>query len=301
MTKSERRGLRKIKARLKSREIAVVETDKSGSLCVMPLAMYWELGKEHVEGDATIDWERVREIQGIMKGHLRALNLIFNPGSETTCPDRVREAKELRATIIPIVSLLIKDHKEPDEQGRPKSRPVCGASSSINGELSEWISDILESISQSMETDEVVSSEELLSFVDDLNKTLEAEGVPELGLCVGSLDVKALYPSLVVKACAKLVHDRVMKSPVKFPDISAKWASIYVAMNLEVHEVIRTGLQHLVPSRTANKNKGPTVKTIEVDQKGVRERWSWFKDPEKYTESEKKCLMAKVVECMVNT
>ena len=48
----------------------------------------------------------------MIKGHLRALNLIFKPGSATTMEQRVREAKESKSTIIPLLSLLIKDHKE---------------------------------------------------------------------------------------------------------------------------------------------------------------------------------------------
>ena len=74
MTKSERRGMKKIKARIKAKEIAVCETDKSGSLCLMPLEMYKKLGEEHIKGDPVVDWERVREIQRLMKGHLLALN-----------------------------------------------------------------------------------------------------------------------------------------------------------------------------------------------------------------------------------
>ena len=47
--------MRKIKARTKAKEIAICETDKSGSLCMMPLAMYRALGDEHVKGDPVVD------------------------------------------------------------------------------------------------------------------------------------------------------------------------------------------------------------------------------------------------------
>ena len=136
--------------------------------------------------------QEVRIIQREIKGHLRALNLIFRPGKETQSEERVWEAKELKSTIIPVLSLLIKDHKQLNPDGSPKSHPVCGASRSINGELSEWISTILDAMAASVETSEVISSEEMLALVDELNSLLEEEGVPEEGLCVGSLDVKAL-------------------------------------------------------------------------------------------------------------
>ena len=41
----------------------------------------------------------------------------------------VRVAKEIRTTIIPVLNLLVKDQIFDDEQGRPASRPKCGASS----------------------------------------------------------------------------------------------------------------------------------------------------------------------------
>ena len=37
------------------------------------------------------------------------------------------------------LSLLLKDHKLIGEGEDPKTRPVCGASCSMNGEMSEWV------------------------------------------------------------------------------------------------------------------------------------------------------------------
>ena len=62
--------------------------------------------------------------------------------------------------------------------GKPKSRPVCGPSSSLNGEISEWLADILDSVNESEDTEEVISSEELLSYLDDLAKRIEIEENP---------------------------------------------------------------------------------------------------------------------------
>ena len=87
--------------------------------------MYLTLGETHVKDDPIVDWETVFDAQREIKGHLRALNHIFRPGKAWKSADRVWEAKEIRATIVPVLSLLIKDHKPEDEEGKPASRPVC--------------------------------------------------------------------------------------------------------------------------------------------------------------------------------
>ena len=50
----------------------------------------------------------------MVKGHLKLLNKVFQVGDnlEEAERDRVRRAKELSSTTIPILSLLCKDHKE---------------------------------------------------------------------------------------------------------------------------------------------------------------------------------------------
>ena len=90
-----------------------------------------------------------------------------------------------------MVSLLVKDHKDLTETGEPQVRPVCGVSSSINGDMSEWVSSILYALADNPDGAEVISSEEMLGKIDDLNVILGKSDIPEDGLCIGSLDVKA--------------------------------------------------------------------------------------------------------------
>ena len=78
-----------------------------------------------------------------------------------------------------VVDILVKDHKQLDEDGPPSGRPICGASSTINGEASWYVADILNDLSASGQTDEVISSEKLMEEVQNI--------------CIGSVDVKALY------------------------------------------------------------------------------------------------------------
>ena len=101
--------------------------------------------------------------------------------------------------VILILYLLMKDHKKLGERGLPKTRPVCAASDSLNQELSEWVSEILEAVNDSEEqNDEAVSTEDMISEIDALNKKWEREGekITSKNTFIGSLDAAALYPSL---------------------------------------------------------------------------------------------------------
>ena len=46
--------------------------------------------------------------------------------------------------------------------------------------------------------------------MDDVCEKLRKEGMPEEGLCVGSLNVTALYPSLVITEAARICGEEVV-------------------------------------------------------------------------------------------
>ena len=169
MTKGELRGLKKLKKRVKKGDIIIVQTDKSGRMAAISMDIWRRMCEVHTKCDPKVTWEDVQQSQREIKGHLRCLNHIFRPGKDNN-EERVWKAKESRSTTIPVLSLLLKNHKCLEDNGDPKSRPVCGASNSMNGELSHWLSDVLEAVMASEDTDEVISSEELLAYVDELNE-----------------------------------------------------------------------------------------------------------------------------------
>ena len=86
------------------------------------------MGKMHVAGDPMGTWEDFEESKRPVLGHLTCLNRLFMPGSATGSADRVEKAKKPKNTVIPVLSLLVKDYEELPETGIPESRPVCGAS-----------------------------------------------------------------------------------------------------------------------------------------------------------------------------
>ena len=114
----------------------------------------------------------MKKIQDQVKAHLRALNRIFSTGKNhgERSAERACKAKEAKATVIPNLYIFPKDHKDIQEDGNPKTCPVCGASSTINQELSEWISELPESALKGMNQADVISTEEMLSCIDELNE-----------------------------------------------------------------------------------------------------------------------------------
>ena len=94
---------------------------------------------------------------------------------------------------VPPMSVNPKDHKVGEENGDPKSRPICDGSQSLNCRLSDIISKVITPLlkeKRGEEGDEVESTEELLSVVDKMNEKLRKEGMEGKGSKRGSRGTK---------------------------------------------------------------------------------------------------------------
>ena len=121
-----------------------------------------------------MSWEEVEEMQKDIKCHTKGLNRVFRPGMThgERNMERCFEAKELRTTAIPKMKLLLKDHKEKGKDGILKTRPVCTACRSPNGELSEYLADIIDAVADTADSCEAISTEDLLSKIDRVAEEL---------------------------------------------------------------------------------------------------------------------------------
>ena len=66
-----------------------------------------------------VSWNNVLEAQKDIKGHLHTLNKVFQTGSNwhQKARDRTRAAKEVANLTIPLLYLLLKDHKPEEKDG----------------------------------------------------------------------------------------------------------------------------------------------------------------------------------------
>ena len=124
---------------------------------------------------------------------------------------------------------------------------------------------------------------------------LSEEGMPEEGLCLGSLDVKALYPSLLIQEAAKICGEEVSKSDVCFEEVDWTWASVYCALNMTEREVRKERLWDVVPDRKKGaRGACPAILTYYTDEQ--KTRWISRTNPKHYNAAEKRRLIGKVLQ-----
>ena len=270
LTASEKRGLKKLKKRADAGEIVIGTTDKSGKLCVSSFESYVRQGRKHVGDDRAVDWPEIYSIRRRLTCHARALVQIFNIGESHGSDNerRVRGAYQQDCDTIPILFTLPKDHKDKEENGDPKTRPVCGAKRSVNGRVGNLLSEVLRAVIEGEEAE-----------------------LPGVKITVASEDAEALYPSLDIEQSARICAERVSRSKVEFMGIDYDWAVKYIAMNLTKDEVALSRIGHLLPVRKHKRGARPGIVSIEEEEKSSK----WILRSRLPTEMEKRQILAEVI------
>ena len=153
--------------------------------------------RSHTAKDQEVSWTQLEEAQKEIRSNARSLAKIFNIGAnqgdrnQSRCHDNVSSW----ACDPPILRATAKTHKEPDDQGVPKSRPIVGAARGLTTPLGETLSDLIEPVSKARQCQwEAQSTEEVIRKIEDTNEKLANLKIQDA--VVGSLDVIALYPSI---------------------------------------------------------------------------------------------------------
>ena len=189
---------------------------------------------------------------------------------------------------IPPLYGLRKDHKEvPEgEEGKgPPQRPVCGAVVASNFRISHFISSILQPVIQQSKHP-CSSTEDMLSRVKLVNETVD------LTNCViGSMDVKALYPSIDIDFAVEKCVEMIIESDVKFQNVNTDELGLYLSLTVDKRDLERERLSEYCATRK-RKGKKPTITGCGVKDKDL-ERWEcWNKPAKKPEEGELKRVVA---------
>ena len=108
-----------------------------------------------------------------------------------------------------------KYHKPPHPDGTPKNRFLCYASYTYNQRLSDLTNDWCSALIEADTTEELSSSEDFLSVIEDLNTRIKGGEINPDDLVIGSLDVENLYGSMNCKKASEIIRLRAKSSKVK--------------------------------------------------------------------------------------
>ena len=167
ITSEEEKGLKSLKRRVKSGELIVCQTDKSGRFAVLTTSQYESAGSKHIAGDTEVDLDFVARNERLMNGHTSLWMKFFGVGINWNQVDRNREVKLNHSLAICPMKLYYKDHKgwTGHMGGPPPSRPIASANLGYNVHFSELVSQTLEPVANKFQ-----GGMELLSTCDLASK-----------------------------------------------------------------------------------------------------------------------------------
>ena len=256
---SVKRGLVKLKERVKEGEIVCFITDKSGRWAVDTPENYRraceaELSDESKTPEISLEEHDVAEKEMNCQA-LAFLRMLGITDDDESSGQRVCNAMVAHGVKVPTFYGMRKDHKEVaggDEDRGPRVRPVCGAKDCGTKRLSYVMCLMLSRLIPGNDTN-CESTEELLREFEKVNR----EKAVQDKWIVGSLDVDALYPSLDIEKCAEVVCTRLFESDIVFEDLVWKEIGLYLRYHMSDEESIQKGYSEFCPRRR-KKNGKPT-------------------------------------------
>ena len=157
LTVKERKGIQKLRDRIKEGEIVVLKTDKSGKLVVANKEDYLKMGQRKIAEDRKLDRAEIKKIEEKINDHTRMLTKIFNIGENHKHLKRVCESVITHSETSAPMYYLYKDHKK-----EPGWRPVVSGCNSNTVGISNILSDVIESVCNAIDNPyEVISSEDI--------------------------------------------------------------------------------------------------------------------------------------------
>ena len=291
LTKSENSGLKSIKNK---NEYVIFQTDKSGRFAVDSKENYKEECAKHVTNDRVIDEKEHLRAQTLINAHSTIWANITKAGEAFKSSDRVKNNLLVENSDLAPIYALRKDHKICEDINKgPPTRPVCGAASAYNNKLSNFVSTIIKPIWTHNEN-VCTNTEEMMAAIKETNEQNETEDI-----IVGSADVKALYPSLDVESCAKIVSEMFVESDVKVEGVDSEEIGLYLALNLNEEELKDKNISQFCPKRKNRHGAPPTITGCALNKDREKRMKPWTSRQEIPNEKETRKLLGEALKVVI--
>ena len=203
---------------------------------------------------------------------------------------RIRNAFHSENNTLAPFYCLRKDHKpiEPDKEVEgPKTRPLCGATDCLTRRTSYLLSKLLVDLIPPSDT-QCNSTQELIDEISKLN-----EGEVDKDWIVCSLDVEALYPSLDIEECAKVIEQQLIESPFEVTGLNWIEIALYLRFHLTDEEIKENKMEDYCPKRQSKKGRPPKFTASGSDTDIDKRLGSWLYDNITPSETEKKRMFCR--------
>ena len=258
VTRSAKKGLLRLRERVRKREIVCFVTDKSGRWAVDTPENYKraceaELADKTKTPEISLEDHDCAEKE--MNGHALAFVRMLGINSMESAGERVCKAVVAHGVKIPPFYGMRKDHKvvpTGEEDKGPRVRPVCGAKDCVTRRLSYLLCLLLCRLTEGEKTN-CESTEELLEEIETVNRHWDVQE----DWVVGSLDVDALYPSLDIGLCAEVVCRKLFESDIQFVGLAWREIALYLRYHMSEEALVENGYDKFCPHRKSNRGEGP--------------------------------------------
>ena len=299
----EQRGLRSLMKKVREKELIVQKTDKGGDLALNSTENYLDSLRPHFQSDPDLSWDDHAKLESELNACSIQFARVLRVGAKWGHWPRVKSAVISHAGPIPILSGYPKTHKDlshlgPDDQLKgPPVRPVCGASESNNGALSDLLSQICMRLGDEM--DETIqtlclSQEEMCHGIEKVNNR---GGIEKLVFF--SMDVCKMFPSLRAKDVASVVKEEYLRAQLEVEVDDAELA-LFLSIEVSREELERLGLGEVTNKRKRSGGRPIliTTKWIVGERGGQAE--NLFNEPERRpTAMERRKMFALLLEILV--
>ena len=289
----------------KREDVVVFQTDKSSRFSVDDRTNYIRANEIHVVNDEVIDDQTYNQFLKEVNAHSIMWTKFLKVGERTGKHGHQRVKENMlssdRADPPPLYGLR-KDHKKCDDlEVGPPTRPVCGAAAAHNGKLSHLISLVLKEVKRKDEH-ACESTDDIMAAIETVNNEYSVDSNNKL--LVGSLDVKALYPSLDIPFAAKTICDEYVMSNIDFESdsINIFELGLYLVLTVENDVLTACGLKDYCPRRRNTLGRKPTITGQAFSSAAGKREGMWYapkhQKPDKQT---LKKMIGKAIEVGINT
>ena len=253
LTEKQKRGIKSLKRKQKEGEIVIFQTDKSGKLAADTPDNYTEAARPHIEKDMIVTQKEYEDVEKLINAHSLFWMRMLRVGEETGDQERYKRSMKTENSKSSTLYMFRKDHKQCEDDNKgPPVRPLCDVSDSYGHKLSYFASNILKEVTDKEPT-VCDSTEDMLAGVREANES----GKISEGTVIGSLDVKALYPSLDLDHTIEIAAEEFRRSDVEIEGVNNEELGLYLSLNRSEEYLRNKGVDVYCPKR---KRRGPPPK-----------------------------------------